>query len=134
MEGIYSPPPTNGGNMTVQTEAKKPTQDKKKYLRDKYREKVKGIFRFHEVPGGSMKFVYKEFKEDPVDFYEMKDGQIYEIPLGVAKHLNNNCWYPRHSYILNADGTPRMDVGKKINRCSFQSLQFTDESDMGFNQ
>lgn len=119
--------------MTATTEPKKPGRppiDKRKYTRDKYREKVKGIFRFYEVPGGTMKFVYKEFKEDPIEFFTLTDGEIYELPLGVAKHLNKNCWYPKHAHILDADGKPRVDVGKKIRRCSFQSLEFVDTEDI----
>jgi hypothetical protein len=58
-----------------------PTQDKKpkvnlRYQRDKDREQVKGIFRFHEVPGGSMSFVYKAYKEDQVERYDLFDGEI----------------------------------------------------------
>ena len=30
-----------------------------KYMRDRDREPVKGIFRYHEVEGGSMSFSYK---------------------------------------------------------------------------
>jgi len=46
------------------------TKKELEYQRDKYREKVRGIFRFHEVPGGSMSFVYREFAGDHVEKYE----------------------------------------------------------------
>jgi hypothetical protein len=101
-----------------------------KYLRDKYREPVKGIFRFHEVPNGVMEFVYKEFKEDPVEKYTMYDGEILTIPLGVAKHLNKNGWYPVHSYAQDKDGKPLMKINQKVRRFSFQSLEFVDVEDL----
>ena len=114
--------------MTVAT---KPTVKKSlKYERDKMREKVKGIFKFYEVPGGNLSFCYKEFKEDDVEKYSFTDGQIYEIPLGVARHLNKNGWYPRHRHTLDASGNPLVDVGSKVRRFGFQSLEFVDIEDI----
>ncbi len=105
---------------------KKTVKQNLRYLRDKYREKVKGIFRFHEVPGGSMSFCYKEFKEDDVERFDFIDGQMYTIPLGVAKHLNTNCWYPLHAYQQDENGVAVARIGQKVRRCSFQSLEFMD--------
>lgn len=101
-----------------------------KYQRDKDREKVKGIFKFYEVPGGSMSFVYKKYKEDDVESFTMVDGQIYEIPLGVAKHLNKNGWYPKHKHSVDMNGNPIIDVGSKVRRFGFQSLEFITEEDL----
>lgn len=94
--------------------------------RDRDREMVKGIFRFHEVPGGNMSFVFKKYKQDPVEKYTMQDGEVYTIPLGVAKHLNTNCWYPSYDYKNNEQGLPVMSLSEKVRRCSFQSLEFVD--------
>lgn len=101
-----------------------------KWLRDKHREKVRGKFIFHEVAGGIMKFPFKEFKGDQLQRYELKDGEIYTLPLGVARHLNKNCWYPQHHYLLDEKGAPSMQIGKKVRRCSFQSLEFVDIEDL----
>lgn len=97
-----------------------------KYQHDKDREKVKGIFRFFEVPGSTMSFVYREYKEDPVEKYEFTDGQVYTIPLGVAKHLNKRGWYPIHQHLMDEQGKPSMKIGKKVRRFGFQSLEFVD--------
>lgn len=109
-------------------EIKKDNKDKQnlRYQRDKDREKVKGIFRFHEVPGGSMSFMFKAYKEDPLERYDFVDGEVYSIPLGVAKHLNNNLWYPVHSYTTDEHGKPSTKIGQKVRRCTFQSLEFVD--------
>lgn len=101
-----------------------------RYMRDKDRQKVKGIFRYHEVPGGVMAFVFKAYKEDPVESFKLRDGQVYELPLGVAKHLNKNCSYPEYEHIISDTGMPIESVGKHIRRCSFQSLEFVDVDDM----
>lgn len=101
-----------------------------KYLRDKHREPVKGIFRFHEVPGGTLSFPFREFKEDQVENFTLVDGHVYTIPLGVAIHLNKNCWYPEYEYFKDESTQNLMRIGKKIRRCSFQSLEFVDIADL----
>jgi hypothetical protein len=103
-----------------------------KYQRDKDREMVKGIFKFYEVPGGSMSFVFKVYKEDPVERFDFVDGQVYNIPLGVAKHLNKNGWYPVHVHALDENGVPAMRIGQKVRRFGFQSLEFVDIDDLSF--
>lgn len=100
--------------------------------RNKDREMVRGKFIFHEVPGGSMRFSVKLYKDDPVESFELFDNQIYTIPRGVARHLNKNCWYPVHSYAVGDNGKPSMNIGQKVRRCSFQSLEFMDD-DEGLN-
>jgi hypothetical protein len=100
-----------------------------RYQRDKDRETVRGIFRFFEVPGGVMEFCYKAYKEDKVERYKMHDGQMYTIPLGVAKHLNKNMWYPIHAFKMTEDGVSSQFINQKVRRCSFQSLEFVDIDD-----
>jgi len=101
-----------------------------KYQRDKDREKVKGIFKFYEVPGGELSFVYKAYKEDPVEKYTLVDGQIYTLPLGVAKHLNKNGCYPVHSYLKDEAGRVSTKIGQKVRRFGFQSLEFVDVDEL----
>lgn len=122
-------------NTTVPVNAVEIKQEKNKkpnykYLRDKDREKVKGIFRFHEVPGGSMSFNFKAYKEDPVETFNLVDGEVYTIPLGVAKHLNKNLKYPIHHYLMGEGNTHTMKVKQWIRRASFQSLEFIDSEDL----
>lgn len=108
-------------------EKKKPNL---KYQRDKMREKVRGIFKFDEAPGQTLSFMYREFKEDPIERYDLVDGQIYTLPLGVARHINKNMWYPVHEHIKNEDGGSSMKIGRKIHRATFQSLEFVDIDDL----
>jgi hypothetical protein len=101
-----------------------------KWQRDKDREMVKGIFRFFEVPGGTMEFVFKAWKEDQVETHRLQDGHVYTLPLGVAKHLNKNLWYPIHAYAQDGDGKPLMKINQRVRRCAFQSLEFVDIEDL----
>ncbi len=45
-----------------------------KFQRDKDREPVKGIFRFYEVPGGSVSFNYRAYKEDEVERFDLVEA------------------------------------------------------------
>lgn len=101
-----------------------------KYKRDKDREKVKGIFKFYEVPGGTMQFMYKAYKGDPIEKFTLNDNEVYELPLGVARHLNKNGWYPEYMYKTNESGMPYMTIGRKVRRFGFQSLEFVDIDDI----
>lgn len=112
------------------TQPKAPVKKSHKWHRDKDREMVKGIFNFFEVPGGSMSFVFKAYKEDQVETYHLQDGQIYTLPLGVAKHLNKNVWYPIHGYTQEENGKPSMKINERIRRCGFRSLEFVDIDDL----
>lgn len=94
--------------------------------RAKENEKVKGIFHFYECPGFSLKFSFKKYKGDQVETYDLQDGQVYTIPLKVAKHLNQNGWYPVHAFAKDEDGKPSMKINQKVRRFGFQSLEFME--------
>ena len=99
------------------------------------RQKVKGIFRYYEQPGTFLKFNFKKYKQDQIEEFLLWDNQVYELPLGVAKHLNTNGWYPEYSYMNKDDGIKTgfnnmagtaMRISHKVRRFGFQSLEFTD--------
>ena len=94
--------------------------------REKDRKMVRGKFIFHEVPGGRMDFCFKKYKDEPIINYSLTDGEICDLPLAVAKHLNKNVWYPAYTYADDEKGRPTTKISQKIRRCSFQSLEFID--------
>lgn len=99
--------------------------------RDRDRQMVKGVFKYYEVPGGVVEFSFKKYKQDPIENFVLHDGQVYTIPLGVAKHLNSNTWYPIHTFTRDESGSPLQSIGQKIRRMAFQSLEFMDVEDFG---
>lgn len=101
-----------------------------KSQRDKDRELVRGVFRYHEVPGGFLEFSFRKWKEDPIEYYKLDDGEICTLPYGVAKHLNTNLAYPIHSYVMDKDGKPIQSAKTMIRRCTFQSLDFIDDPEL----
>lgn len=101
-----------------------------RYMRDKDREMVSGVFHFHEVPGGLLSFCIKLWKEDSIERYDLLDGHYYTIPLGVAKHLNKNGWYPVHQYTQDANGKTSTKIGQKVRRFSFSNTDFIEIDDL----
>lgn len=110
----------------VTKKSKSIAEEAEESLRLRMREKVRGIFRYYECPQGLMEFVYKEFRNDPLEKFAMTDGQIYTIPLGVARHLNRSGKYPVYGYSKDNDGNVTMKKSKEISRFGFESLEFKD--------
>lgn len=121
-----SPGEYNGDDMAEKVKNTKSP----KYLRDRDRELVKGIFKYDELPGGQLEFVYRKHRGDKIERYKFEDGKVYTIPRGVARHINNNCYYAQHGHILDENGQPSIAVKKKVDRVSFASLEFADFDDL----
>jgi hypothetical protein len=116
--------------MAIALDPKTVTKKDFKYLRDRDRELVRGMFRFFEVPGGTLAFPFRRWKEDKTETYTFVDGEIYTIPRGVAWHLSNNCAYPEHAYKQDENGKSVAIISKKKRRCTFEPLDFMDISDL----
>lgn len=151
---MKKPEITNG-----QAETRKMTRDQLekeiKKMRDRDREMVTGIFKNLENPAqngskGSVSFGYKAYPGDELEFYELWDGERYNLPRGVARHLNQNCWYKEYKHLsgemgqqgirgANADGRlaskdAGMQMARKVHRYAFHSLEFMDEDPMESSQ
>lgn len=92
-----------------------------KVLHDKDSRMVRGRFQNFECPTASFGFMHRIYAQDPMEKYTMEDGEIYEIPLRVAKHLNSGVFFEtsRHK---NKSGT--LTFKEKVKRVGFQSLDF----------
>jgi len=115
--------------ITQETDPRKLKEKKIEELREKDSTPVRGIFRNLEVKGAPLTFSFRKYKKDPVQTYTLQDENIYTLPLGVVKHLNNDCWYPQHEHTVTADGKPAISIKKKVRRFSFSPLDFVDESE-----
>ena len=98
--------------------------------RERDAELVTGKFSFDECPGGTLNFSYRKYKGDKMVAYSLKDGSIYTIPRGVAKHLATSGRYPIHEYATDESGKPVVRIGRMKKRYNFESLEFFDESDI----
>lgn len=108
-------------------------EKKLKLMREEDSKMVRGIFKFYEAPGGTLKFPFKKYKNDPIEIYEFKDGEVYSVPLAVAKHLNTQTAYAEHELRMNDDGRRSHTIKKKTHRTGFQSLDYLDIQDNSNN-
>ena len=63
-------------------------------------------------------------------FRSYVDGQIYTIPMMIAKHLNRNCNYPVYKHTKDESGALIPSIGERVQRFGFQSLEFLPELDI----
>jgi hypothetical protein len=147
---MKKPEISNSGTMNPQGQKKMSREELTRHIkrmRDRDSEMVTGIFKNNENPGsggsrGALQFSYKAYPGDTNEFYEFWDGERYTIPRGVARHINNNCFYREYQHLQgqtgmsgmrtgdNASGklnAPGMQVAKKIHRFAFLSLEYMDD-------
>lgn len=94
---------------------------------------VKGVFRNHECPGGSMTVSVSKYPGLHFNL-TMEDGKEYEVPKYIARHLNgidkasalnngliHSCQSPVHEWRVTKPGMdPHAEVGRWKQRVSFQ--------------
>ncbi|MFP3859228.1 MAG: hypothetical protein ACLFUW_00250 [Bacteroidales bacterium] len=111
---------------------------------------VKGKFKNYEAPGGRLPFTAGKYPGQPLFSAVFEDGEEYEVPLWVARHLNGidatakkrngkigSCSYPVHGFKwepgksmpesgMGEGGAPVPVTGvqKRVQRVGFESLEF----------
>lgn len=130
---------------TVKSELKPVKEKKTRIIHDEKKQKekeqmerdirmVRGIFRCEEERGGTITFHFKKYKDIPLKRYTFTDGESYEVPLMVAEHLAQNCWYPVHSYQVDKDGRKTQMIGRKVKRYDFVSSDFIPLSNENYKR
>jgi len=110
--------------LNLTTAEKSEAKEKIARMRQEDLKMVRGVFKNLECPNGFVKFYQRKYKEEPVGEYNMWDGREYEVPLYVAKYLNNQCAVPVHAMSTDADGKAVTTVGQMRNRFAFISRDF----------
>ena len=108
----------------LSTEAKKKASEKIEKARKEDEKLVTGIFKNLEAPGAEATFSLRLYKEHPIRTFTLEDGKKYEIPMGVAKHINRQCKYQRASNLLDKEGKPTIGAGKPIQRYEFTPTDY----------
>jgi len=125
--------------MTKQVpEVEKPRKPSLKFQREKDNRMVKGRFIYNELPGGMLAFNFLKNKGDKPIRYTLLDGEIYTVPLAVARHLNKNVAYPEYEFTPGAEmiSSSHLDEGKMmrvqrmVRRCTFEPLDFIADEDL----
>ena len=100
---------------------------KKQYDRD--HKMVKAKFINHESQGATLRFNFMKYHDCSERPYVFKDGEVYDIPLMIYEHINNNCRYQIHHYEVDeSTAMPTKRIGRFIPRFSFIPLLYTDET------
>lgn len=112
---------TRHKNNSVLTDEQK--RKKLAAIRDENRQLIRGIFYDNEIKGGESEISFRLHANDGgIETRKFRDGDVYEIPLGLYKHFRDNCWYPIHEYAMNEKGVHMQVEGKKIRRFGFQAF------------
>lgn len=64
-------------------------EEKIKKMRKEGEKLVKGMFEFIDAQGGWLDFSYRFFPGEPIRCIKITHGEIVDIPMILAKHLNN---------------------------------------------
>ncbi len=104
----------------------KEAERKKQYDRDHIM--VKGRFSFKEVPGGTLCFSFFKYKGDKILRYQLKDGEVYELPYMVAKHLATGVYEDIYQDQVDKDGKAIHVAVSKKHRTGFERLDFDDDN------
>lgn len=100
------------------------------YEMDKYKEIVTGVIKNNENPGAPIEFWFKGEGVPEITKFSFQDNEMIKIPLGLAKHLNKNCWVARDKFILDDKGRADSAIGKKERRFSFFPLGYVETEDL----
>lgn len=121
----------------------------KKFM-DEECQMVKGRFKNYETEGGNLPLTCGKYPGQPLFSQTFQDGEIYEVPLWIARHLNGidvtaeaingkigSCSYVIHGFKwdkgapvpesqIGPGGAPVPHIGseKRKRRFGFQSLEF----------
>ncbi len=71
---------------TVEQKAK--TAEKIKKLQKDGEKLIRGMFEFIDAQGGWFDFCYRFYPGEPIRTVKINHGEIVEIPMDLAKHLN----------------------------------------------
>lgn len=64
-------------------------EEKIKKMRKESEKMIKGMFEFVDAQGGWIDFSYRFLPGDPVTTVKITHGEIIDVPLMLARHLNN---------------------------------------------
>ena len=68
---------------------RKEVEDKIVKMRKDGEKMVRGMFEFTDAQGGWLDFSYRFFKGDPIRTIKINHGEIVDVHMMLAKHLNN---------------------------------------------
>lgn len=107
---------------TATAEQKAKVAEKIKKLQKDGEKMIKGIFEFIDAQGGWLDFSYRFYPGEPVRTVKITHGEIIDVPMDLAKHLNN-VYKKVRTMPENLDGSRKSsEVIQKFSRTRFIPL------------
>lgn len=103
----------------VEKDVNKQTHEEVEYILDEYSEIVTGTIVNHEQPGNPVEFWFRGPGCPDITKYEFADNTYVKMPVGVAEHINKNCWIGKDKDSLDESGRPIIAIGRKVRRYTF---------------
>jgi len=116
--------------------SKKMSKEEYRALVEEDRQEVVGRFKYNEQPGGLLVFQPYIHEGDPLDrVFRMRDGEVYRIPYGVAKKLNECGEYAiRRSAMRTYKDMPQVNTGDPERMKIVETRQRYSFHPIGFNE
>ena len=108
---------------TLTTEQKAKAAEKIKKMQKEGEKLVKGMFEFIDAQGGWLDFSYRFYPGEPIRTVKITHGEVVDIPLDLAKHLNNVYKKVR---IMKENADKGQDVVNRYSRTRFTPMDFID--------
>lgn len=109
---------------TLTAEQKSKSAEKIKKIQKDGEKLIKGIFEFTDAQGGWLDFNYKFYPGEPIRTVKITHGEIVNIPIDLAKHLNNVYKKVR---VMRQNADEGRDVITKISRTRFIPMEMLTE-------
>lgn len=104
----------------------KKTQQTQKKIKEAYargRDTVKGRLDYFVNRGGLLEFSFRSLK-GPIEEYKIRDGEVCELPLAVAEHLQNMGKVTVHRNQYDEATRKSYSVGQTFEEFSFTPTDF----------
>ena len=102
-----------------ETDVKKRTKREEDFIKDEYHETVTGTIVNHEQPGNTIEFWFRGNGCPDITKFEFGDNTYVKMAVGVAEHLNKNCWIGKDKDALDDAGKQIIATGRKLRRFTF---------------
>ena len=109
---------------TLTTEQKAKAAEKIKKLQKDGEKLIRGMFEFVDAQGGWLDFSYRFYPGEPVRTVKITHGEIVDVPMDLAKHLNN---IYKKIRVMRENTDQGRDVVTRTSRTRFTPMDLLNE-------
>lgn len=109
------------GNLSHMAPADKEKAEKLKKEEQKI---VKARYINYRGPQERLDKMYMRWAGEPIEKYHFIPNEVYEVPMGLVKEINESPGLVKRSEVLDANGTPTVRDGASIKTHEFVPVSF----------